>query len=122
MKKLLLMVCLAVFFGCETSHKDYEANKKVAQQWVSAFETSNIDIDKLSDITSNFVCSDIKLLVNDAARIARKSSKKITQDILLEVINNTSSSLSIKEINRYSQDNKDKNKSGSIGFKIPSKK
>ncbi len=44
MKKLLLMVCLVVFFGCETSHKDYEANKKVAQQWVKAFETSNFDL------------------------------------------------------------------------------
>jgi len=44
MKKLLLMICLSVFFGCETSHKDYEANKNIAQQWVRTFEEGNIDL------------------------------------------------------------------------------
>ncbi len=44
MKKLLIIVCAIVLYGCDTSHKDYEANKKIAQKWVQAFETSNIDL------------------------------------------------------------------------------
>jgi len=44
MKKILIIILAIVMYGCDTSHKDYEANKKIAQQWVKAFETSNIDL------------------------------------------------------------------------------
>ena len=77
----------------------------------------------MSKLTENYVCSDIKLIVNDASRIARKSKCKISQEMIEKIITQTSSSISSKEISKYSESKIQKEKpSSTIGFKMSSKK
>jgi len=85
--------------------------------------SDNINFDSLSKLTENYVCSDIKLIVNDASRIARKKKDRISQEMLEIIIKQTSSSISSKEISKYSESKTQKNKaSNSIGFKFSSDK
>ena len=49
----------------------------------------NINLEQLSKLTENYVCSDIKLIVNDASRIARKSKCKISQEMIEQIIKQT---------------------------------
>ena len=80
----------------------------------------DINLDELGKLTENYVCSDIKLIVNDASRIARKDKCKISQEMIEKIINQTSSSISSKEISKYSENKIQKNKpSTTMGFKIP---
>jgi transitional endoplasmic reticulum ATPase len=85
--------------------------------------SENINLDKLSELTENYVCSDIKLIINDASRIARKNKCKISQEIIEKIINQTSPSITSKEISKYSESKTNKNKPNSrIGFKMSSDK
>ncbi len=86
--------------------------------------SENINIEQLGKLTENYVCSDIKLIVNDASRVARKNKCKISQEIIEKIIKQTSASISSKEISKYSESktNKDKASSSTIGFKMSSKK
>ena len=79
--------------------------------------SDDINFVKLSQKTENYVCSDIKLIVNDASRVARKNKTKISQEILELIINQTSPSISQTEIKKYSQKKGDKGKGRDrIGF------
>ena len=83
----------------------------------------NINLEQLSKLTENYVCSDIKLIVNDASRIARKNKCKISQEMIEKIITQTSSSISSKEISKYSESKIQKDKpSSTMGFKMSSKK
>ena len=42
MKKIILLLLVISFTACNTSHPDYESNKKLAQKWVETFETQNM--------------------------------------------------------------------------------
>tara|TARA_B100001175_G_scaffold281604_1_gene260101 strand:- start:14151 stop:14942 length:792 start_codon:yes stop_codon:yes gene_type:complete len=44
MKKGILLLLSIVVASCQTSHKDYEANKALAEKWVETFETENMDL------------------------------------------------------------------------------
>ena len=44
MKKGILLLLSIVLTSCQTSHKDYEANKALAEKWVETFETENMDL------------------------------------------------------------------------------
>ena len=44
MKKIFLLLSVALFISCSSKHSDYEANKKLAQKWVASFETGNIEL------------------------------------------------------------------------------
>ena len=56
--------------------------------------SDDIDFVKLSQKTDNYVCSDIKLIVNDASRVSfEKNKTKISQEILELIINQTSPSI-----------------------------
>lgn len=60
-----------------------------------------LDYDKLSNLTENFVSSDIEMIVNDASRIALKQKSRITMAILENVISETKPSISAKELEKY---------------------
>ncbi len=79
--------------------------------------SDNINFKQLSRLTENYVCSDIKLIVNDASRIARKNKCKISQEIIEKIILQTSSSISSEEIAKYSESKTKKDKPRKpIGF------
>ena len=54
-------------------------------------------------IVENFTCSDIVLIVENAARKAMKAGSLITDKILMEIIENSDPSLSPEEIKRYEE-------------------
>ena len=60
-----------------------------------------IDYEHLADLTQNFVSADLKLIVDDASRLALVKRTKITQRLLEEVIASTKPSLSDKELQKY---------------------
>ncbi|WP_222933168.1 AAA family ATPase [Fulvivirga aurantia] len=62
-----------------------------------------IDYDELSDKTENYVSVDLKFLTDEAARSALKQKSKITQKILIEVIKSTRPSVSLTEIQKYTE-------------------
>ena len=52
-------------------------------------------------LTENFVSSDIKFIVDEASREALKIRSKITQQIIVDVINKNPPSISFSEIKKY---------------------
>mgnify|MGYP003645051886 CR=1 FL=1 len=60
-----------------------------------------INYEQLARITENFVSSDIELLVNDSARIALKTKKRISMELLEEVIKKAKPSVSFEELQKY---------------------
>lgn len=61
-----------------------------------------IDYEKLSALTENYISADIKMIVDNAARLTfRRKLGKITQAILEEVIANFKPSLTLEKIKRY---------------------
>lgn len=60
-----------------------------------------LDYNELARITKNYMSSDIEFLVNQASRNALVSRTKISQNVLIEVIENTKPSVSESEINKY---------------------
>lgn len=83
-----------------------------------------IDYDKLSELTSNYVSSDIEGIVNDATSLAMDSDKKISMNLLVDVIKYFTP-FPIEELKKYEfiRDKMEgkvdgqKNKRSKIGFK-----
>jgi transitional endoplasmic reticulum ATPase len=64
----------------------------------------SINFLKLSDLTENYVSSDIELILDDAARLAIFENKDyITEEMLVSIIRRRSSSLSAEELEYYNQ-------------------
>ena len=105
---------------------DFDSRKALFELYLNKRKkvlSDNINFDSLSKLTENYVCSDIKLIVNDASRIARKKKDRISQEMLEIIIKQTSSSISSKEISKYSESKTQKFKgNNSIGFKFSSDK
>lgn len=73
---------------------DFDARKHLFKMYLADRPLENIDYDTLAGQTVNYSCSDIEFICNDAARIAAISNLEfITQDLVLEVIANTNSSI-----------------------------
>ena len=57
------------------------------------FDESQIDAEKLSDMSEGYIASDIAYVVNDAAMIAAYTDQDITEQLLEEAVRNTKPSL-----------------------------
>lgn len=64
-------------------------------------DESNIDIEKLSELSDGFIASDIAYVVNDAAMIAAFTDQEITEDLLETSIKNTHPSLRVDTLQIY---------------------
>lgn len=60
-----------------------------------------LQYDVLSNMTENYVSSDIKFICDEAARNELKSNSKISFEILSSVIENRKSSISTKDLANY---------------------
>jgi transitional endoplasmic reticulum ATPase len=60
-----------------------------------------LDYSLLAKATENYVSSDIKFLCDEASRKALKIKARISEEILLDVINNNKPSVSLNELNSY---------------------
>ena len=71
--------------------------------------SKDLDYQLFADRTKGFVCSDLTLIVNDAARLASRNQLKINNELMLQVISSTSSSVSDEELKEYSFNTETKN-------------
>ena len=60
-----------------------------------------LDYDKLAKLTNNYVSADIKLIVDDASRIALKLHSRITMQILEDTIKAIKPSIPLNELQKY---------------------
>lgn len=73
---------------------DFDARKHLFEMYLKDRPLENIDYDILSGQTVNYSCSDIEFICNEAARVAVLNNKDfITQQIILDIINSTNSSI-----------------------------
>lgn len=63
----------------------------------------DLNYDKLSKLTDNYISSDIKFVIDEASREALKKLNKISMDILCDVIQDTPPSLTLLELKKYEQ-------------------
>jgi len=82
---------------------------------------SNIDFDKLAELTNNYVSSDIAYIVNETAILAYEDNVEISQTLLEEIISKSHPSLN-HSILKYYKDMKMKLENGDdckkIGFQV----
>lgn len=104
---------------------DLDARKQMFEMYLKERPLDfGINYEQLARITENFVSADIELLVNDTARIALKTKKRISMVLLEEVIGKAKPSVSLDELKKYfeayvkMQGNKDSDSNErKIGFK-----
>lgn len=81
---------------------DLEARKLIFELYLKSRPYDfGLDYDRLSQLTENYVSSDIELIVNDASRIALHQRSKISMAILENVISKTKPSLTADELKKY---------------------
>ena len=104
---------------------DFEARKGLFKIYLQKKPVELlIDYDELAQKTKNFVCSDIKLIVDRAAREAEKKDIRISQSILFEIIQNYQPSLTVEQLEKFEKMHQDftnsykhnKKQSKHIGF------
>ena len=105
---------------------DFEARKTMFEMYLKDRPLDfGIDYDRLSNLTENYVSSDIEFLVNEASRFAMREKSRITMEILENTIKNTKPSVSLQELKKYeivrakmnSENIEQKNERPRIGFK-----
>lgn len=77
----------------------------------------NLDYELIAKETDGFVCSDVSLIVNDAARLAAQNQLKISNKIILEIIGKTNASVSEDEVKEYNNEKQEEVKRTPIGFR-----
>lgn len=92
---------------------DFEARKAMFQLYLEDRPLEeNIDFDQTARLTEDYVSSDIKLMIDNAARHAMYNNARISMQILENVINNSKRSVSIGELRKYEARN-------ALGYDIP---
>lgn len=69
--------------------------------------SEDLNYDLYAERTHGFVCSDLNLIVNDAARIASRNQIKIDNALMLKIISETSSSVSEEQLREYEAGSKE---------------
>ena len=104
---------------------DFEARKSMFEMYLKTRPIDfGIDYDILSQLTENYVSSDIEYLVNEASRKALKLKSRINMEILQNIINSIKPSVPLSELEKYekvrmkmnSENNDNKSERPRIGF------
>lgn len=76
---------------------DFEARVSLFEMYLANRPLQSVDFKDLADITTNYSCSDIKLICDDAARSAvAQELNYITQPLIKQIISQTKSSINLK--------------------------
>ncbi|HAQ72083.1 MAG TPA: endonuclease [Flavobacteriales bacterium] len=80
--------------------------------------SDDLNYELFAEKTKGFVCSDLNLIVNDAARLASRNQIKIDNELVLKVISETSPSVSEEQLEEYTDksENNKKKPEPIIGF------
>jgi transitional endoplasmic reticulum ATPase len=85
--------------------------------------SADLNYELFAQRTKGFVCSDLTLIVNDAARLASRNQIKIDNELVLQVISETSPSVSEEQLKDYNNEpDKNKEKPGSFTGLDPKKR
>ena len=104
---------------------DFEARKSMFEMYLNPRPIDfGIDYAVLSQLTENYVSSDIEYLVNEASRNALKLKSRINMEILQNIIKSTKPSVPLSELEKYekvrikmnSENNDNKSERPRIGF------
>ncbi len=81
---------------------DYDTRKELFRINLKDRKTDfGIDYDKLANLTDNYICADIRFVVDTAARLVfRRHDDKITMDVLEEAIARTKPSITVETIRK----------------------
>ena len=86
------------------SPPDMEAREELFKMFLADRPLGDINYKALSLLTPNYASVDIEYIANEAARNALVGNAPvITQEMVIDVINNTPSSISSDEIRKYEQ-------------------
>ena len=86
------------------SPPDKEARKELFEMFLDERPLSDVDFDYIAEITPNYASVDIEYIANEAARITLvEGGSEITQEVIVDVIKRTPSSISQEELNKYEQ-------------------
>ena len=81
---------------------DKSARLTMFKMYLRGRPTENdIDFEKLTQKTHNYVSSDIEFIVNEASRLALKERKNICNEHIMKVVDNTQPSVSEKQLIKY---------------------
>ena len=84
------------------SPPDKEARKAMFEMYLKERPYDfGLDYEQLAKLTENYVSSDIKLIVDDASRVALKQHSRITMSILENTIKKTRPSVTQSELQKY---------------------
>lgn len=101
---------------------DKNARREMFKLHLNGRPCSEIDADRLAELTDGYIASDIAYIVNDAAMGAAFSDKPITQQLLETTIKSIHPSISKEVINSYEnlrqkmEDTENRNRRPKIGF------
>lgn len=101
---------------------DKDARKEMFKLHLNGRPCSEIDSERLAELTDGYIASDIAYIVNDAAMGAAFSDKPITQELLEATIKSIHPSISKDAVNSYEdlrqkmEDVDTRNKRPKIGF------
>ena len=101
---------------------DKEARSEMFKLHLSGRPCSDINSERLAELTDGYIASDIAYIVNDAAMGAAFNDQPITQQLLEEIISSVHPSISKDVINSYEtlhqkmEDVDNRNKRPKIGF------
>lgn len=83
---------------------DFEARKSMFEMFLNnRYAEIGLDYNKFSQLTENLVSSDIDFIVNKAAHAAAIADKRISNEIIVEIINTFKPSISKTTIDFYNQ-------------------
>jgi len=81
---------------------DYDARTSMFKLYLKKRPIDlGLNYERLAEMTSNYVSSDIKFLVDEASRFALNLKTRITQEILEKIITETNPSVSKNELEKY---------------------
>lgn len=81
---------------------DFEARREMFSLYLKKRPVSSeINVDKLAELTEGYIASDIAYIVNDAAMSAAYARVPITEDLLMTSLSNTSPSLKKEVMETY---------------------
>jgi len=106
-------------FKIEVTLPDFEARKKIFEIHLkNKYIEFDLDYEELSNLTYGYTSSDIEFIVREAANKSYHSEVRISNQLIKDVISESSSvpSLSKEDIEKYSE-KKPESSSSSIGFK-----
>lgn len=92
---------LSYQFGCSVFFFSISCFVWIVRKFYNRPIENNLDIGNLALNLSGYTCSDIKFIVNEAAKLALTRNSSISTTDFTEILQNTAPSVSFEKIEKY---------------------